>query len=77
MSKKENKKPIPSHRIYSVVEKDDGTSDWTEIGAAWKHSDGKGFSLTFKARPLADAQIVLREPKPKKVETKAFEQEAA
>jgi len=77
MSKKESPKPIPAYRIYSVTEKEDGSTTWAEIGAAWRHKDGKGFNLSFKARPLSDAQIVLREPKPKKVEDSASAREAA
>jgi hypothetical protein len=69
MSKKENAKPVPAYRIYSVTEKDDGSTSWAEIGVVWqKHKDGKGFTLNFKSRPPADVQIVMREPMPKKVE---------
>ncbi|MEI9990186.1 MAG: hypothetical protein WDM86_09120 [Rhizomicrobium sp.] len=61
-TKPEDKK-LPSYRIFSVT-KDGEKSVWCEIGAAWKHKDGKGFNLQFKARPLPDGEIVLREPKP-------------
>lgn len=78
MSKKENTKPLPAYRIYSVTEDEDGGTSWAEIGVVWKkHKDGKGFTLDFKARPPVDAQIVLREPKPKKVEDTASAKEAA
>ena len=56
-------KTLPTHRIYSVTKNGDSKANWTEVGAAWQHKDGKGFSLTFTARPLDGAQIVLREPK--------------
>lgn len=72
MSKNLNAKPVPAYRIYSVLEKENGSTSWTEIGAAWTHKDGKGFNLDFKAHPFANAQIVLREPKPKKVEDTAI-----
>ena len=77
MSKKETTKPVPAYRIYSVSEKEDGSTSWAEIGAAFRHKDAKGFNLVFKARPLSDAQIVLREPKPKKVEEPASAKVAA
>jgi hypothetical protein len=77
MSKNESAKPVPAYRIYSVAEKEDGSTTWAEIGAAFKHKDDKGFNLVFKARPLSDAQIVLREPKPKKVDDTASAKEAA
>ena len=77
MSKKLNK-PVPAYRIYSVTEDADGGTSWAEIGVVWKkHKDGKGFTLDFKTRPPADAQIILREPKPRKVEDTASVEEAA
>lgn len=48
----------PTHRIYRVL--GDGTdANWTELGAAWVHKDGKGFSLTCDAIPLT-GRIVMR-----------------
>jgi hypothetical protein len=46
-----------------VTEGKDDKGFWTEIGAAWAHSDGKGFNLKLNLLPLGDAQIVLREPR--------------
>ncbi len=68
MSKqKQNTKSLPSHRVYSVSKNgDEKAASWAEIGAAWPHKDGNGFNLTFTARPLEGAQIVLRTPKAKK-----------
>jgi len=63
MSNDSNTKTRPTHRIYSVTKNGDSKANWQEIGAAWPHKDGKGFNLTFAARPLDGAQIVLREPK--------------
>lgn len=57
-------KAAPAYRIFCVT-KEDEKSVWQEIGAAWKHKDGKGLNLQFKALPLPDGEIVLREPKPK------------
>ena len=63
MSNDSNTKARPTHRIYGVTKNGDSKANWQEIGAAWPHKDGKGFNLTFTARPLDGAQIVLREPK--------------
>lgn len=50
----------PSHRLFSVCKLKDGTSSWTEIGAAWAHKDGKGFSFTLKAVPAPGGEFVMR-----------------
>jgi hypothetical protein len=70
MSKTKNEtktdaKAVPAYRIFSVT-KDGEKTVWAEIGAAWKHKDGKGLNLQFKALPLPEGEMVLREPKPKK-----------
>ena len=72
MSKKTETKSQPAYRIYSIVEgeKEGEKAVWHELGAAWKHQDGKGFNLDFKAAPLPGAKVVLREPLPPKAETK-------
>ncbi len=64
MFKKTETKAQPTYRIYSIVEgeKEGEKAVWHELGAAWKHKDGKGLSLQFKALPLPGAQVVLREP---------------
>lgn len=36
---------------------------WTRIGVAWKHDDGKGFSLKLDLVPTSTGWISLREPK--------------
>ena len=40
-------------------------SDWTRLGVAFPHSDGKGFNLVLTALPV-DGKITVRlhEPKP-------------
>jgi len=55
----------PTHRIYAVSKRGDDTSNWTEIGAAWAHGDGKGFNLKLEYLPLNAAELVLRVPSPK------------
>lgn len=62
-----NAKKLPSHRIYAVM-KEGEKSTWTEIGAAWPNSDGRGFNLKYTALPLPGAEIVLREPTAKEDE---------
>ncbi len=59
MSNETSKTP-PTHRVYAVSQNGSNKPTWTEIGAAWPNKDGKGFNLTFNARPLEGAQIVLR-----------------
>jgi hypothetical protein len=59
-------KTLPAYRIYSVSRNGEKKATWQEIGAAWKHKDGKGFNLQFNALPLEGAQVVLREPSAKK-----------
>ena len=60
----------PTHIVYFVIKKS-GVKDakqkrdvWTRIGAAWAHSDSKGFDVLFELIPhelLADKRVVLRE----------------
>lgn len=70
MSNDTEPKAQPTYRIYSIIggEKDEDKAVWHELGAAWKHKDGKGFNLQFKALALPGAQVVLREPLPPKTE---------
>ena len=64
MSKTSKNKTLPAYRIFSVTDAavENGKTVWHELGAAWPHKDGKGFSLQFKALPLLGAMVVLREP---------------
>ena len=55
----------PTYNVFAVTEKGEDRKEWFEIGAAWAHSDGKGFNITLKALPLAGAQIVMRVPREK------------
>lgn len=53
----------PSHRVYAVS-RTGAKSFWREIGAAWSHADGDGFSLKLDYLPLNGAELVIRKPKP-------------
>jgi len=55
----------PAYRAYAVLKRiGSDKSNWTEIGAAWPHKDGKGLSLKLDLLPASpEAEIVLREPK--------------
>lgn len=56
----------PTHRIYGVSRKSpDDKGYWQEIGAAWAHNDGKGFSLKLEYLPVNGADIVVRVPEEK------------
>ena len=66
MSNTKTAKTLPAYRIYSVMKKGEKKPLWQEIGAAWKHKDGKGLGLQFKALPLTGAEMVLRQPATKK-----------
>jgi len=63
MTKPSNK---PTHRIYAVSKRADDKNNWTEIGAAWPHADGKGFALKLDYLPLNGGELVLRVPSDKK-----------
>lgn len=52
---------------YSVREYEVGgekKADWTKVGVAFPHSDGKGFNVLLQAVPL-DGKMVLRLHEPK------------
>ena len=64
-STKENaKSKTPTHIAYHVRETKDGKGNWTRIGSAWSHKDGKGFNLQIDTVPL-DGRITLRQPEEK------------
>lgn len=58
-------KKNPTHYVYQVRDgaKEGEKGFWTRIGAAWPHSDGKGFNLHLDCIPL-NGRIALREPSP-------------
>lgn len=41
MSEKKTTNARPTHRIYSVSPNGEKKANWTEIGSAWPHKDGK------------------------------------
>lgn len=50
----------PDYLAWHVTQK--GTkSFWNKVGAAWKHKDGKGYTLQLETCPI-NGRIVLREP---------------
>lgn len=52
----------PDMRAYSVKDgKGDQPGFWTPLGAAFRHEDGKGFTVLLDALPLT-GRIVLRVP---------------
>lgn len=58
----------PTHRAYAVTKNGD-KSFWREIGAAWAHQDGSGFTLKLDYLPLNSSEIVIRTPRAKGDET--------
>ena len=67
MTKTTETSRVPTHRVYAVRKISEDKSRWDEIGAAWAHQDGKGFSVKLDYLPLNGAEIVIREPKAKNV----------
>jgi hypothetical protein len=51
---------FPNHKVYSVCKLRDGKSSWTEIGVAFPHRDGNGFTLKMSALPTPGGEFVLR-----------------
>lgn len=68
MTKTNTDKKRPAYRIFSVTKEPGKEPVWFEIGSAWPNSDGKGFSLQFRAIALPGSDLVLREPLPPKTE---------
>jgi hypothetical protein len=54
----------PSHIAYSIREREGKDSKWTEIGVAFAHDDGKGFTILTDVAPL-NGRITLRVPEKK------------
>lgn len=42
----------------------DEQANWTRVGVAFPHKDGKGFNLELKALPI-DGKLVIRQHEPK------------
>ncbi len=49
---------LPTHIAYQV-RKGSQKNQWTRIGAAWTHKDGKGFNIQLECAPW-DGRITLR-----------------
>jgi hypothetical protein len=52
----------PTHRVFAVIKKEGNEKGtWLEIGAAWRHRDGKGYGVTLNFIPRSpDAELVIR-----------------
>lgn len=59
MSNEQTAKTRPTHRLYGVSKEGDQTR-WTELGAAWPHKDGKGFTIKQTACAIGEHDLVLR-----------------
>jgi hypothetical protein len=49
----------PTHRVVAVVTMEEH-SFWSEIGALWPHSDGKGFNMELNLLPNVPAELIIR-----------------
>lgn len=49
-----------SYRLYSVAKLKTGKAKWTEIGIAFAHKDGNGYSFKLKAVPAPGGEFVMR-----------------
>ena len=59
----------PRFDAFSVTDAAEGrTPFWTKIGAAFAHTDGKGFTIMLNALPV-NAKILLRAPEEKSSRT--------
>jgi hypothetical protein len=71
MAKNKNPQPAPettrltAYQVREFEQNGETKSDWTRIGVAFPHEDGKGFNVLLHALPV-DGKIVMRvfEPKP-------------
>ena len=61
----------PTHKLYSVCKLRDGKSSWTEIGVAWPHKDGNGFSFKMTAMPAPGGDFMLRRDMPRPSQSQA------
>ena len=49
----------PTHRVYTVVKRENKEDFWLNIGVAFVHDDSAGFNILLQAMPL-DGKIVMR-----------------
>ena len=59
MAKAKKGSSKPTHRAFTVENRERQDDYWMELGAAFAHQDGKGFNVQLKALPL-DGRVVLR-----------------
>jgi hypothetical protein len=50
----------PTHRAYSVINREGQDDYWLNLGLVFPHKDGNGFNIILQAFPL-DGKIVCRE----------------
>jgi hypothetical protein len=62
-----NKQPTGAadrYDVYVVDEYKDKTgeekSNWTRVGTAWPHKDGKGFNAELRALPVSGKLVIRR-----------------
>ena len=55
----------PAFIAYSIREREGKESKWRDIGVAFAHDDGKGFTILTDVAPL-NGRITLRVPSEKK-----------
>lgn len=58
----QNTKKQPDFHVFQVKDIGEGTSRWTQIGAAWANKDGEGFNISLDSLPL-DGKLTLRKPR--------------
>lgn len=56
--KSSEKSNAPALIAYHVPDRENAS--WTRIGAAWRHEDGKGFTLQLDLLPAASGKVILR-----------------
>lgn len=60
-TKPDNQQPnAPEFLAWHVTDKGE-KSFWNKVGAAWRHKDGKGYTLQLEVVPI-NGRIVLRQP---------------
>jgi hypothetical protein len=55
----EGNKPKPAYDAF-VVDESGKSAQWTKVGAAWNHEDGKGLNLALVAGLSVSGILVLR-----------------
>ncbi|MFY0696730.1 MAG: hypothetical protein JXR11_02640 [Balneola sp.] len=51
----------PDYLAYSVRSNNEGSSNWTKLGAAWNNKDGEGINIILDGLPI-DGKLTLRKP---------------